>query len=206
MQKNHSFKTILLESFFILVSILLAFLLNDWREKSNKEQLYQEVILNVKAELENNLAQLEKTVPQQLELLKALQSYIKDPKSNFSEGSLFSQLLILAPTGMRTPLLNDAAWEFASQSGLFSKNVHLHYTLSSIYKQQNIGVNSTIPRITNFIMQEKNFSKNQDVKAAFSLLNLLVTEIIGQERSLEKRYKEVLEEFDKELTKNDDDE
>ncbi len=71
-KKNSSgwnIKTILLESFFILLAVLLALLLNEWNNDRNNQKLVNQILESAKQEISENLEIVSQTLEYRSELL-----------------------------------------------------------------------------------------------------------------------------------------
>ncbi|MEO0425737.1 MAG: hypothetical protein AAF184_25635, partial [Pseudomonadota bacterium] len=100
---------LLAESAAIFLSVLLAFVVDEWRE-DQREQREADAALNlVRAELTQNLAQLEALVPVRP---KMLEGYLAGLDLLKKEGTFPSEL-----PEFRTPDITSIAYELATDSG-----------------------------------------------------------------------------------------
>lgn len=68
------FKTVLLESFFIVVALLLALWLNNWNNERNNQQLVEKVIVSSTQEIAENLEIINETIEYRRELLRNIRA------------------------------------------------------------------------------------------------------------------------------------
>jgi hypothetical protein len=69
-----SLRTILLESFFIVMALLLALWLNDWNNERNNQKLVDQILESARQEISDNLALLEESIEFRSELLPQIRS------------------------------------------------------------------------------------------------------------------------------------
>ncbi len=100
---------LLLESIAIFLSVLLAFFVEQWREDLNEEKDAEVALSLVRAELAQNLAELERIAPSRPELLLAYQEAIQ---SLIREKQFPQDLPRTVP-----PEITIVAYELATDSG-----------------------------------------------------------------------------------------
>ncbi len=69
-----SFKTILLESFFILLAVLLALLINEWNNERNNQKLVDQILESARQEISENLEIINEVVEYRSEMLQEIRS------------------------------------------------------------------------------------------------------------------------------------
>ncbi len=87
-----SLRTILLESFFIVMALLLALWLNDWNNERNNQKLVDQILESARQEISDNLEIIEQTVEYRGDLLREIRSgkRVIQRIENFSEMVSFS--------------------------------------------------------------------------------------------------------------------
>ena len=83
--KNSKLKTLILESFLIILSVMLGLLGNDLRESINKNHDAEFAIVNVKNEIRENEKELTKSIEKQKAVYKYFDELLR--KHNFFEKS-----------------------------------------------------------------------------------------------------------------------
>jgi hypothetical protein len=100
---------ILVESVAIFLSVLLAFFVEQWREDRNELREAEAALELVRAELRQNLVELERVAPQRPEML---QDFI-DAMSELEETGTFPQNF----PRLETPEITTIAYDLATDSG-----------------------------------------------------------------------------------------
>ena len=110
-EKKRSFRLprLLIESTAIFLSVLLAFFVEQWREDLNERREAVDTLNLVRAELTQNLAELEAVVPKRPAMLEGFQNGIMQLKN---EGR-FPQNL----PAFESPNITTIAYELATDSG-----------------------------------------------------------------------------------------
>jgi hypothetical protein len=67
-------KTILLESFFILLAVLLALLLNEWNNERNYQKLADQILESARLEISDNLEIINEVVEYRSEMLQEIRT------------------------------------------------------------------------------------------------------------------------------------
>ena len=86
-----SLRTILLESFFIVMALLLALWLNDWNNERNNQKLVDQILESARQEISENLEIINETVEYRGEILREIRSgkRVIQRIENFSEMASF---------------------------------------------------------------------------------------------------------------------
>ena len=108
----------LLEGLFIVVSVLLAFAVGEFREARANRELTARVLTGIKAEMEHNLATLEPFVPMHTRWLEALQKADSSTGSQAGLDVWFATRPPLPLDGKSPfPFLRRSAWDAAISGG-----------------------------------------------------------------------------------------
>ena len=107
--KKPALPRLLLESFAIFASVLLAFLVEQWRDNINAASDANAALNLVRAELQQNLTELETAIPTRPTLLATYQEAL----GTFLEENRFPQDL----PKFETPTVTSLAYQLATDSG-----------------------------------------------------------------------------------------
>ena len=123
---------VLFESFLIVISILVALGLDDWRDQRQDDETVTQALLNFASEVQQNKARVEDAAPFNRGLLNVL-------KNRYEESSISSVDEFVNMLESYTPVvLQSTAWETALATGALAKmNYNLVSALSLTYSLQN---------------------------------------------------------------------
>lgn len=173
------------EAILIIFSLLLALILNEYRNNLNEKKLTSRYLDRLKEELVSNQNILEELLPYHKEvLINCRKAYASDSVRStlFSDGKL--DLFQLAPKGLIKEIPSSVAWDITMQSGL-SRNFEfdLLYLLSKTYQQQELVMNSTLQKLADKVFDPSiNSIENQD--HTFYFFSMSTNELYAQELSL----------------------
>lgn len=167
----------LVESIVVVLSVLLALMLNTRHQDSINRELAQKAILNLKREILYNIKEVEKIIPKHKQLLDTLSS--KHP-----------------PTGINSPSaeITNNAWDAAQAMGAVP---YMDFSIVSVAtaiqatQQQYLALVSN----ANAILLLANFGaggENFQMKRIPDGLLEIVTELYSNEQKLLKQYYEAL--------------
>lgn len=108
-EKKSALPRIFLESFAVFASVLLAFLVEQWREDLNEAREADAALNLVRTELQENLAELERIVPRRASMLEAYQKAMVA----LMDDNVFPSTL----PDFETPQVTSLAYELATDSG-----------------------------------------------------------------------------------------
>lgn len=186
---------IAVESVLIVFTVLLALAVNEWREGRRQAQVVERAIENVRNEIQQNLKEIEQTLPYHEELKESVAVWQQSNQQR--DGAPVEILMELAPRGLYPPLLKRSAWD----SAVFTRTVNdfpydVVLKLSTVYQAQEEGVGSTVPRIVDGLMTRDAFDPSSDEQAFLGLADFLINELAAQERTLIRLYEDAIEHID----------
>lgn len=123
---------VLFESFLIVISILVALALDEWREQRQDDDMVHHALRNFVSEINQNKIRIDDATPFNQGLLDVLQgNYERDEVSSIDD---FVMML-----GSYTPVvLQSTAWDTALATGSLAKmDYNLVSALSLTYNMQN---------------------------------------------------------------------
>lgn len=123
---------ILIESFLIALSILLALGVDDWKKERENQQLVREALANFEREIRQNKANIERRLPHHVRLRESL--IVVNPKEVHTLQELRQKVDF---QGLQVAFLVDTAWQTALTTNALT---HMDYEtvsrLSLIYTLQ----------------------------------------------------------------------
>jgi hypothetical protein len=100
---------VLVESFFIVLSILLALAMENWRENADHRQVALQSLRVFEREINQNLARLDDVAPYHA----GLRSVVIEALANPSQAADMRSIV----EGLRTPVLLNTAWQTSLATG-----------------------------------------------------------------------------------------
>ena len=128
------------ESLLIIFSVILALILTEIFNKIHENQQTSEILHQLRLELMNNKRQETEQYKYHLQVLKNIDSALRNP--SFAEefihnGELPHSLKPIAPEGVLLRDLNSVAWDVAKQNNVFAKlDLSTYGLLTDIYDNQ----------------------------------------------------------------------
>ena len=184
--------TIAVESLLIVFSILLALGVNAWRDARRQADVQAQALANIQRELERNLAELERTEPYHRVILTGIDSLLA--ASLPPDRSLFDLLPTIAERGLNPPVLQRAAWETAlTTNALAEVSYDELYPLHLVYFVQEVGLQQTLPRISELVLSEAAFEPAIDARPLLQRLRVNTQELAAQEATLIDFHRAALE-------------
>lgn len=185
--------TIAVEALLIVLSILMALFVNEWREGRRIEAATRTSLANIHAEIERNLASVRRERPYHAATLARIDSFLSAP-TDIPEGTAaFAIIRELAPDGLRPPLVQSTAWETARASQSLRIDYDLRYRLATVYKTQQVGVEATVPALLEALLNRDNLDPARTPLPTIRLMRILMQELVAQERTLEEIYGNALD-------------
>ena len=181
------------ESGLIVLSVLLALFLNEYRSQLKDDRLTEQALMKVANELKTKTETVKGWLPHHKEILNNLQDAlendsIKTSLLNKSEVSFRS----LMPRGIFERLINDSAWQALKSSNAFSNiDFDTMLSLSKVYNLQATGVESVLKVILETLASREALRK-KDLEVTLLLLRNGFNELVLQEVFLTKNYEATL--------------
>jgi len=186
-----SFGRLLAEGCLIVFSVLVALGVGEWRENRAKQALARRALNHFRVELTQNLDSVRQVVAYHQELRSKVSGFIKDPSQLEADLDYFVLLQRLAEHGLQPPDLRQAAWDTAVGAGMLALlDYEVSQRLAGTYHAQEMGVNTTIRRISDILFSPAIFEMNRvnQLHLMFGLIN----ELVEQERTMIETYEETL--------------
>ncbi len=182
------------ESLLIVFSILLAFVINEWRASQKLQTEKEKILASIKLELENNLKSLRQVRPYHKEVAQSLkelltQEHVKDSLGDKSGIELFFQY---AGQGFQEPRVQANAWQTAQLSGTLSQfDNETIYHLSVLYELQKEGVETGWKKTVESFYESESFEPSVNY-AILQKFQLAMNSLHGMERYLIEKHEKTL--------------
>jgi hypothetical protein len=126
-------------------------------------------------------------------MLARLDLLLADSASVLRSQGVIGTISRIAPEGLQPPTLGSTAWGIATTTDAISRIDYAQvYVLSRLYQIQHMGVETTVPRLSELLLSRETFQTEQDPLPSLRLLQLILNELVTQEQFLLQRYTEVL--------------
>jgi hypothetical protein len=179
-----------LESALIVLSVLLAFGLNEWRMVRADRALADNVLTGLKREIAANLQLLEQYQPMHAQFAEAIAAVAPESLVGRTPLEVMSQLRSDGGSLIMPP--GEAAWQTAVSTGaLRLLDYETVAILSRIYLSQSEAVGRTTQRIADLVFDGRMFDRSASLQTVQTLLALL-RELSAQEAWLMREYHEGL--------------
>jgi hypothetical protein len=194
MRLRETLPRLLFESALIVVSILLAFLLNEWRENRVHREAVRVATSNFQAEIEANLESVEAVLPYHRTVVESIRGVLAEPeRMRELETVPFLELgEQIMPRGLVPPDLRHTAWETALARGTLAfMSYETISALARAYQTQQHGVGTTWPKITEAVLSPEFFAPGR-LEQNLRFFLLAFNELAAQEEMLAAVYRETL--------------
>lgn len=183
----------LLEGVLIVVSVLLAFGVSEFREARAERELTGRVLSGIRAEIEHNLEVLEPFVPMHTEWMRALANVDADGGSESGLEIWFATRPELPLDGTSPfPSLRRSAWDAAVAGGsLRLIDYDVAAALADVYGTQEQAA-ANVQRLATGALSTPAIYEPASRPASVRLLWLTLADIQSAEAQLLKRYREHL--------------
>jgi hypothetical protein len=182
---------LVLESAIIVLSVFLAFGLNEWRQHRADRVLATTVLVGFKHEIQENLTLLERFQPQHLHLARAIAELPPESLEGRTAFDVISENRTDDGSVIMPPA--EAAWQTAVSTGsLALLDYETAAILSRIYFAQQNFVGRTGERLTDLVFDGRMFDAEAGVESLAVFLALM-QELAAQETSLMGEYRNALE-------------
>ena len=182
------------ESSLIIFSVLLALLLNEYREHLKEEKLKTIALQKVTSELEKNLQTVESWYEYHIVVYQNFSRAIDDDslKKAMARQKEFN-FWSLMPNGVVRRVVSRSAWQALQTSDVFSSiDFETMLALSVTYNSQALGVETSL-RIIQDILTSRESLRKEEIERTLILLRNAFMEIAAQEEFLIREYKTTLE-------------
>ncbi len=186
--KRGWFMRLVVESFAVVFSILLALSMDQWVEDQEHEELAQKSLASFERELDQNRARLEDLAP----FHRGLRDVLARMESDHEIRTMAELRAVVGFEPLRPPFLTDDAWQTAVATGALTymhfetvSALSLTYSLQQRFRDQ---VGSTLPELIRL-----GPSITTDVRDVVRYTVDYLTEVTSGEEDLKTVYEQALE-------------
>ncbi len=197
MLENHRKKipitTLAVEFFSIVLAVLLAFLLNEWRLNRSNEKLMEIALMSILEEIQTNSNILEKNSPYHVEFY----NFLHEQEKQLESGSLKPEDVRIFKPGVPLNLgsLIDIAWTTANETGAVALlDYPLAKSLFHVYHIQN-EFNLLAHSFYNNIFNNLDFYDKKRSRSILFLMETMFRNIVETEKLLITKYKNSIEQI-----------
>ena len=166
------------EALLVVLSVLLALALNNWRDSQANEDMADRALRNLEREIRENRAEILAVLPYHKALLDTLRS--ENPPTGISMGAAAIQ---------------NNAWEAAQSAGVVAFLDFSIVAIASRIQETQRKYQSEVETIS-AIMLRGNFGGNYELELVPNGLRIIVGELIGLEEKLLAQYNEAMEKIE----------
>ena len=181
--KNHmkkNIKAFLKDIIPIIVGILVALWINNWNE-SRKDKIYlQQISSASNKELTETKEDIEENLVLQKSFIDTIDAYLLDDQISLLD-------ITVKAKGIYAPTIKINSWKSISNSKIELMDYEKVSALASIEEQKEILKNKTI-RLGDFLYS----NPNETGKDKKEFMKILMSDIIGTEKNLQKNISEIL--------------
>jgi hypothetical protein len=188
MKEKISWKKILLEALLIVLSVLLALFINEWKSNHNEKKETRKMMDNIITEISNNQMFIDSLIPYHVSVFEKIQeAAINDSlEITFMENGYF-EINAIAQKGVKQGDLQRIAWIVAKEEKISNRiTFEESQILFSVYEQQS-RVLKTIDRIID-ILGSREIHRKELIEESVIVLAMEWNEMIAQEKELSYRY------------------
>lgn len=153
MRKPAWLAEVLVQSVMIVLSILLALWVDEWKQHRAEQQLVNVSLRNFLHEVQQNEARLDDILPYH----RAMRSIVKELETSKSVNTPAEFESAIGVDGMRPPFLLTTAWQTALATGALQKMdyetvsaLSLTYTLQDRFREESRSGIQSVLQATNF--------------------------------------------------------
>jgi hypothetical protein len=173
---------LLFESTLIMLSVLMGFTVNEYRERQKTVTRAAEVVTGFRREIQKNLRDLEDGYQRHQYFQTRLAAF--DPDTAPATTAITAIIPMFPKGGLHLPVLSDAAWQTATATDAFRlldyKTVAL---LSETYLIQRDLVMGTSKLIQDRLFERATFDRS-NTKATLLMISVLMEQLTVQEKLL----------------------
>lgn len=194
--KSLDWTSIIIESIFLVLSILFALGINEYRENNSKEQLRINTIEIIKGELNNNLKELDKLILNHKIKSNNLNELLNTSKDEyFLKKTAIKIIQSLKGSILERPSLSKTAWDSAKiTNGINLLNFKTVQSLSYVYDMQENSVEKIWEILAEHLLSKEMFD-DKDTRQNLIVFQIYISELYKQEEYLKKIIKEELNEL-----------
>ncbi|MEM1202639.1 MAG: hypothetical protein AAGN66_05370 [Acidobacteriota bacterium] len=176
----------LAEGTLIVLSILLGFVVNEWRLQRSEQELAATAVERFRSEIRHNRASVEERLAYHEGIVARAEAELATPGPE--DEPLLAMLERVAPRGILPPDLRDTAWQSALASRALEKmDYDLTFVIATVYRNQAVGADQTWRRIVDEFVRPESFLEGRRL-AVLQFLWISSKELVSQEQSLIKLY------------------
>lgn len=195
MKNKFNWGQVFFESCMIIISVLLALFINEWKHRHNEREETGVMLNNIIDEIEANKVFIEEVIDYHNAVLANINNSISgDSLENtfFSKG--YFEIYKVAPKGVMQGDLHNIAWIVAKEQHI-SNRIQLQNAqmLHSVYEQQST-VNETVNRIIK-ILFEREIHRQELLTESVITLGIEFNEVASQEKELHFLYQKALQQL-----------
>ena len=194
--KNLDWTSIIVESVLIVLSILLALAINQYRDYKKQESLRIETLSNIKIEIENNIADLEQLIDSHKNTSARVEKFMAELNPADIEGKSVTDIIFsLDKIIIKAVSLNNTAWETARLTNAVSLiDYQQIQSISKVYNLQKISVDRMWELISSFLLSKENF-ETDNTALKLKIFNSYLIELYRQEINLKLKLEDTLKEL-----------
>ncbi len=194
MRKPAWLAEVLVQSVMIVLSILLALWVDEWKQHRAEQQLAQVSLTNFLHEVQQNEARLDDILPYH----RAMHSMVKELEAGRGVSTPAEFESAVGVDGMRPPFLLTTAWQTALATGALQKMdyetvsaLSLTYTLQDRFREESrSGIQS--------VLQATNFQAGHAQQALRSA-DIVLNDVVQGEEDLRATYAQAARLLDRKL-------
>lgn len=195
MSKKKKFPKFLTDAILIIISVLFALFINEWRENINTKKETKIILKNIQLELESNLESAKQLRTYHLKVRENLiNAYEKDSLVNVFFDDFLFNIYTIAPKGILQEDFSNIAWEVARQENISSRiDFEISRLLFDSYDQQE-SVFKTINELL-LVLDQRETQRKENITESALLIGRHLNEAIGQEQNMILYYESALKQL-----------
>ena len=166
--EDFSWRVLAVESVVIMLSVLLGFTLNGWRQSASEQETVDAALQSIAAEARQNRNEMKRHLP----YYRTMRDTLRQLAQQRGDSTNLQPSEIPGYRGVQIPLLRGSAFETARSTGALSNmEFHLADAVSSTYDYQRT-YNGYLDKLTGVVVTEgfEGFETIRDWYRMFSLL------------------------------------
>ena len=166
--EDFSWRILAVEAVVIMLSVLLGFTLNGWRQSASEQETVDAALQSIAAEVQQNRSEMIRHLP----YYRTMRDTLRYLAQQHGDSTIIQRSDILGFRGIKIPLLRSSAFETARSTGALSNmEFRLADALSSTYDYQRV-YNGYIDNLTRIVVTDgfASFETIRDWSRMFTLL------------------------------------